>query len=254
MKKERINDFEISSVEIYTMLKNKKVKYLYHANTLTTAITFIEQGALLSRQYVESNKLNQTPQKSDCKDKLFDIWDNVFVDGTDMHKTYSRSNFYGPVLFRLNLELLLSPFLSTIFVTKNNPIYWTNSSNLNSRYYSCVEDIYTDYLTGRRIDSSIMFTFRRSNNKIGLRKYLHSIIIDKPDCNVRTSNGLITTAGDYCDQKIRDSLQMNGLEEITVHQRHKNGESCFCYNDYMQLYNLDKEEFKKRFNYQKPNL
>jgi hypothetical protein len=36
MENERINDFGISSVEIYTMLKNKKVKYLYHANTLTT--------------------------------------------------------------------------------------------------------------------------------------------------------------------------------------------------------------------------
>ena len=209
------------------------------------------EGALLSRQYVESNKLNQTPQKSDSKDKLFDIWDNVFVDGTDLHTKYSRSNFYGPVLFRLKLELLLSPFLSTIFVTKNNPIYWTSSSSLNSGYYSCIEDIHTDYLTGRRIDSSIMFTFRSSNNKIGLRKYLHSIIIDKPYCNVRTRNGLITTAGDYCNQKIRDSLQMNGLGEITIHQRHKNVESCSCYKDYIQLYNLDKEEFKKRFNYQK---
>ncbi|MBK9485679.1 MAG: hypothetical protein IPO01_10855 [Chitinophagaceae bacterium] len=61
------------------------------------ALTFIKQGALLSRGYVETNKLAQTAQTSDALDKEFDVWDTVFLDGTDLHKKFGSRNKYGPI-------------------------------------------------------------------------------------------------------------------------------------------------------------
>ena len=97
------------------------VEFLYHANTVSTSITFIENNALLSRHFVESNNLFQSNQPSDKEDKLFDVWDHVFLDGEDLHKRYSRANKYGPVLFRFKLELLTSPQFQNVFITKTNP-------------------------------------------------------------------------------------------------------------------------------------
>ena len=55
------------------VLKNKKVHYLYHANTVVTAITFLENNGLYSRQAVEDKGLFQTPQVSDETDKFLEF-------------------------------------------------------------------------------------------------------------------------------------------------------------------------------------
>lgn len=54
---------------IKKILVDKEIKHLYHANTVMTACTFLENGGLLSRGYVEENGLRQTSQGSDSKDK-----------------------------------------------------------------------------------------------------------------------------------------------------------------------------------------
>ena len=46
------------------ILMDKGVQYLYHANTVPTACTFLEHGGLLSRAYVENHSLFQTSQKN----------------------------------------------------------------------------------------------------------------------------------------------------------------------------------------------
>ncbi|MAN03570.1 MAG: hypothetical protein CMI35_10840 [Owenweeksia sp.] len=117
----KMDEYGLSAKSLYTILKNKGVEFLYHANTVSTSITFIENNALLSRHFVESNNLFQSNQPSDKEDKLFDVWDHVFLDGEDLHKRYSRANKYGPVLFRFKLELLTSPQFQNVFITKTNP-------------------------------------------------------------------------------------------------------------------------------------
>ena len=161
-----IEDYSINGKTLYHILKEKNIDFLYHANTVSTSITFIEHRSLLSRHYIETNRLHQTEQKSDNEDKKFDVWDHVFFDGSDLHKKYKRANKYGPVLFRLKLELLTSPDLSSVHVTKSNPWYWTESTTLDEKFYKDVDEIETDYLTGKRLDSQIMFTIRKPDTKV----------------------------------------------------------------------------------------
>ena len=98
---------KLDNRKLYELLKDKGVTNLYHANTVATSITFIEEGGLLSREYVENKELYQTLQTSDEIDKLFDVFDDIFLDTTDLHKHFCRQNHYGPVLFQFSLELLL---------------------------------------------------------------------------------------------------------------------------------------------------
>lgn len=230
------------------MLKEKGIEYLHHANTVSTAITFIESNALLSRHYVESNGLFQTEQKSDKEDKTFDVWDHVFLDGRDLHARYKRANEYGPVLFRFKLKLLTSPQIQSILVTRSNPWYWNQNTPLDRRFYATVEEVNQDYLTGKRLDSQIMFTIRNPETEIKLNKYLHSIGIDKPKLVVNLSSGQQMTAGDYAYKAIQKSLNSNGLGHIHLLIRH-NGKFKFCRCDvnYNYLHTFDKKEFKKRF-------
>lgn len=50
----------MTNEEIKSILKEKKVKHLYHANTVATACTFLGNSGLLSRGYVEDHDLFQT--------------------------------------------------------------------------------------------------------------------------------------------------------------------------------------------------
>lgn len=57
-------------------LKERGFSTLCHVNTTATALTFLRNGGLLSRQYVEEHPETcfQTIQKSDAKDKEFGIF------------------------------------------------------------------------------------------------------------------------------------------------------------------------------------
>lgn len=60
-----MREYGLPPTETYNLLKEKGIGQLFHANTLKTSLTFIEQKALLSRHYIESNDLLQSRQKSD---------------------------------------------------------------------------------------------------------------------------------------------------------------------------------------------
>ena len=60
-------NIELNAKKLYAILNNKGIDSFYHANTVCTSKTFIDNNALLSRQYIEENNLNQTEQKSDEK-------------------------------------------------------------------------------------------------------------------------------------------------------------------------------------------
>ena len=242
-----IEDFGLSGKSIYSILKEKEIEYLYHANTLSTSVTFIENKALLSRHYVESKGLFQTEQKSDSEDIKYDVWNHVFLDGADLHKKYKRANKYGPILFRLKLEILTSPSIKNVFVTKSNPWYWKDNTSINDKFYSNFEDVKKDYLTEKKLDSQIMFTLRNPENNIKLNKYLHSIGLDKPKLLVNIGAGKKITAGDYLELAIKKALNNNGLGHIPVLSRQHKNIFCACHANYNYLYTIDKTEFQKRF-------
>jgi len=242
-----IEDYSISGKTLYRILKEKNIDFLFHANTVSTSITFIEQRALLSRHFIETNALHQTEQKSDNEDKKFDVWDHVFLDGADLHKKYKRANKYGPVMFRFKLELLTSQDFSSIHVTKSNPWYWTENTTLEEKYYKDAEDIKNDYLTGKRLDSQIMFTIRKPETKIKLNKYLDSIGLDKPKLMVNTQNGDLSIS-EYMDKLFSSKMKEHGLGHIPLLTRHSTlFAPCTCQIEYNRMATFDKKEFTKRF-------
>lgn len=243
-----MDDYSISAKGVYQLLKEKGIEFLHHANTIATSVTFIENKVLLSRHFVEQNGLTQTSQKSDIEDKKFEVWDFVFLDGEDLHKRYRRANKYGPVLFRLKLDMLTAPSIQHLYVTKLNPWYWKDSTTIEQKYYSSIDELRSDYLTGKKLDSQIMFTIKSPETEIKLNKYLHSIVVDIPKLLVITKHGKQITAGEYANKVIRENLHAHGLGHIPIFKRHQEKFSfCQCIADYNYLYSFNKSEFNKRF-------
>lgn len=241
--------YQLSAKSIYSILKEKDVKFLYHANTVLTSMTFIQERALLSRGFVSNNGLIQTEQKSDAEDVKFNVWDDVFLDGADLHRIYKRPNNYGPILFKMKLDLLLSPSINSVLVTKTNPWYWRVTDSWDDRYYSDVEEVKNDYLTGQKIDARIMFTFRAVDRSIKLNKFLAGIEIDKPSIIVKIRKDFEANVGDFAFEKISESLKQNGLGHIPIKHRHsdENFHFCSCNLAYTMLFNSNYNEFRKRF-------
>lgn len=238
--------FYLNPKVVYQTLADKGVKNLFHANTVLTSLTFIRQKALLSRGFVETNNLVQTRQKSDKEDNQFNVWDDVFLDGLDLHSRYTRANHYGPVLFVLKLELLLSPSLPYLLVTKNNPMYWRIGDSWEDRYYETEKGIESDYLTGK-LDSKVMFTFRSPETYIKLNKYVEFIGLDKPDVLVKIRDEE-KNVGDNAFEKIREAMDENGLRHINLKFRHERRLTwCGCHFYYPYLHTSDQGEFRKRF-------
>ncbi len=210
-----MNKYYISPKDLYTVLTNRGIKSLFHANSVLTSLSFITEDALLSRSYIEGHNLTQTAQGSDAKDKSHNVWDDVFLDGLDLGKYYYRPNAYGPVLFVMSLDLLLDDTIDGVLITKNNPYYWSYDSSIDSKYFSSIEDVDIAYLSGDyHTHARIMFTFRSPGKKIQLSKYCEKIILDR--C------GFVTDTGKEIDKcvcgSIQRSLDLNGID-IPIEQR-----------------------------------
>lgn len=244
-----MEDFYINPKIVYQILANKGVEYLYHANTVLTSLTFLNHKALLSRGYVDINNLTQTEQESDSEDKKFNVWDDIFLDGIDLHKKYKKANNYGPILFVMKLDLLQAPSLPPLLVTKNNPWYWKDEDSWEDRYFKNPEEIKIKYLAAGQLDSRIMFTFRSPGTFIKLNKYLREVIVDRPTIIVDFKSGEKKNIGDHTYEKIREALDNNSLGHIPMRFRHvdDNFYLCSCDLNYTWLKNWRFEEFFKRY-------
>ncbi|WP_332733848.1 hypothetical protein [Flavihumibacter sp.] len=237
--------YTIDSKELFRLLTGKGVSTFHHANTAKTALTFISEGALLSRAYVENNGLFQTEQYTDEKDKKLDIWDAVFVDGLDLHEKFSRRNKYGPVLFHMDLKMLLSEDFPFVRVTKNNPANW---SLIETNFYSSIEDIDKDYLTGNDYrDGGIMFLFDKPEKKLALNTYCTKIIVDDPRITLVCKDQSQRPISELVKATMENTLKENGLHNIPVQIRHPDLSHCSCYLHYKMMYNNNKEAFDKLF-------
>lgn len=226
---------KLNNKELYELFRQRGVKNLFHANTVATSITFIEQGGLLSRQQIENKNLYQTAQTSDDIDKQFDIFDDIFLDTADLHKHFSRQNHYGPVLFKFKLELILDTELD-IWITKDNPIYWESFPRLENKYFHSVEELsekWNEYEIQRK-----MFTIRKPRKPI-LFENLESIILDNP--KVKTTHN--TCLKSESEKALKYALAGDKhLKEILAWRECGH---CFCTDNYQKQ--VDAPELAKKF-------
>ncbi|QRV24427.1 hypothetical protein [Marinomonas foliarum] len=215
---------KLDNKELYDLLKRKKVSNFFHANTVATSITFIQEGGLLSRQGIEEQTLYQTPQTSDEIDKLFDVFGDIFLDTTDLHGHFSRQNHYGPVLFRFKLELLLDENLD-IWVTNNNPIHWDRHSEPEENYFQSVKELarkWDDYDIQRK-----MFTVRKPTSPI-LFEYLEEIILDNPKVKISDDVSLRKESRRALKKATKEKTQ---LRELLTWRECGH---CFCQDNYLK--------------------
>jgi hypothetical protein len=138
--------------EVYEAFRKIGATQLHHANTVATSCSFLGLGGLASRELVAKRGLPQTPQDSDEIDKKFEIWHCIFVDHVDIHNRAGRvkgPNQYGPVLFVLDLRVLLGlPKETNVFVSKKNPIYFRTGEKARDRWYQSADELAADLQFG----------------------------------------------------------------------------------------------------------
>lgn len=168
-------ELKMNALEVKECLINAGVDHLYHANTVATAISFINNGGLISRETMESMNLPQTQQQSDVLDKALGIYNDIFFDSVDIHKQLSDVNNYGPIVFVYSIEVLNEVFEYDIGITYDNPIRWTVDMPCAKRYLQSKEDFFfyqkgnfAQHITVRNISVPLSF------------KHIEKIIIDYP--------------------------------------------------------------------------
>ncbi|MET2954467.1 hypothetical protein [Vibrio harveyi] len=215
---------KIDNKELYNFLKGKGIEHLFHANTVATSITYIENGGLLSRDWVERSNLYQTSQSSDEIDKLFDVFDDVFLDTEDLHKYFSRQNHYGPVLFKFNIDMLLEENLE-IWVTKDNPIYWDKKSKTKDNYFVDVNELsnlWTNHDKQRK-----MITVKKPTSPI-LFNYLEEICLDNPKVLIHDDVSLRVESKRALEKAIEAKKELEG--KLVWRQCGH----CFCTDNYLK--------------------
>lgn len=218
---------KIPNLALHQVLTEKGFTHFHHANTVATAMTFIQSQGLLSRGEVERRGLVQTQQASDQEDRNYDVWNDVFLDILDLHGFFPRQNIYGPILFKFNIDFLLNDDLD-IWVTKNNPMYWNSQTKQENKYFRDIHEIertWTEYPIQQR-----MYTIRRPALPI-LFGHLEEIIIDNPGVNIYGDVILFSEA--Y--QAIEGVLGFNDRNKLTV----RSCMNCFCKSNYLHQASAD---------------
>ncbi|WP_234734786.1 hypothetical protein [Tellurirhabdus bombi] len=162
-----------SPIEVYEIFKRNGWNSLFHANTVATTKTFLDQKGLLSRKYVEDRGLFQTAQHTDDLDKKFKIWDLIFLDGKDLSQRFRRPNYYGPILFQFDTEILLSDEIKSIRITRCNPCHWQNNEYVHRHCYTSLEEFEKNYSSndGETV-GGIMLMLETSEGRIDITEHL----------------------------------------------------------------------------------
>lgn len=223
---------KLNPIEVYNFLQEQGIEYLYHANTVTTACTFIHNGGLLSRGAVEHFGLNQTPQMSDNDDRTYNVWNDIFLDNIDLHTRFSKPNYYGPVLFKLSLELLKDPYLPEIYVTKNNPIYWKNDMELADKYFQNIDEFKNVYRLGSFRE---MFTLKETFNILPFENYLVEIILDFTNVSIEYNDSRgVLNLDDYASSALNNALHTSSYNYDHIKKSFRKCSNCSCQHKYLR--------------------
>lgn len=224
---------ELNHLEVRHILEKKGLTHLYHANTTQTAITFIENGGLLSRGAVEHYGLMQTEQSSDLTDKMFNVWNDIFVDSLDLHEKFNRQNFYGPILFKLSLEVFNQDYDLSFWVTKDNPIRWYNGQVNSDRYIQNLKEFEEIYANGSYRE---MLTFRNTYSHLPFIPFLKEIIIDNPDWYWESTG---ESFFDTSKTLIQDAMMKSPYDYSNVKILKRECENCYCSYNYNNRVSYD---------------
>jgi hypothetical protein len=215
----------MQGIEVYGILKAIGATRLHHANSVTTSCTFLEQGGLLSRGFVEAHGLAQTPQPSDNIDKKYNIWNRIFVDQVDIHERASRRNYYGPALFVLELDILRTLSAGTdILVTKKNPVHWIDNEPETDRWFRSVEEL-TGNIRFGNFDK--MLVIETPSGKLDFPDAHARIILDDPQRQVSSGENAFT----HAENRIK-AAATTGKVEVRVDRR-ACSDRCGCIRNYL---------------------
>jgi hypothetical protein len=174
----------LNNQELHDFFVEKEILALYHANTVGTSITYFSNGGIMSRGLVEKNGLFQTKQSSDDIDKVLDVWNDVFIDTTDLHSYFRRENHYGPILFEFDIDLIRDESLE-IWITKNNPIYWSQDTPLEERYFQNMDELRLRWDSIQR--QRKMITIRYAQAPIPFN-FVRRVLVDDPRVTIPEGN------------------------------------------------------------------
>ena len=240
--------YDLNPKDLYTLLKEKNINSVFHANTISTSITFLQNQSLLSRKFVADNNLFQTTQYSDEIDKKFDIWNDIFLDFVDIHNYFGRDNYYGPLLFCFDVEILNSDLIKCIRITKKNPVNWNDSESPDNWYYESIDDFGNDYMKGNKAsDIGKMLIIKKLNGKLPLRPFITKFILDNPNIFVSYKSENVYLA-EILKREIDKVLEDNNYTDIPKQLRHNNKVNfCKCWINYNIKYITKYTDFKRLF-------
>ncbi len=214
--------------DVYSVLNNKGVNFLYHANKVTTSCTFLRQKGLVSRSYAEIKGLPQTPQYSDATDKRYGIWNDIFTDGVDIHKRARRLNKYGSVLFVLPMEILLSlPLKTEVMVMKKNPVNWLVGEPENERYFTDADELQQGYCYG---DFDKHIVLRTQGGILPFEMSPVCIVLDNPQGKLASGIDAFLSA----ERELQTSANSAPIS-IDISER-KCQQGCKCLSEYKTIY------------------
>lgn len=224
---------------VHEFLLEQGITHLFHANTVGTACTFLTEGGLISRGGIENNGLFQTPQSSDNIDKKFDVWNDIFLDSIDLHGKFPRYNYYVPVVFKINVDILLLQELPAIYVTKDNPIRWKSHVDMEEYYFQNIDEFKDAYRIGAYKE---MITLKDTLSTLYFGDYLEEIILDEPWVILTLSDtgekiDLFKDARNTLDEYIKNSHY--DYSKVKIKYRKKCPGVCYCSKNYLETSEQD---------------
>jgi hypothetical protein len=228
---------ELDAREVRRILADAGVTTLYHANTVRTACSFLRDGRLLSRGTLAEKGYPQTEQQSDAIDRQHGLWYDIFVDSVDIHNRRNSRNFYGPVLFEFNLELLEQDWMSYVWITKNNPSQWNENTQFAEKYYQSAQEFRENFRYGN-FDKLIVL--RGVGGVLRLDQFLTRIVVDCPEREIEGNRAFDHTIG-----ALRASAIAGGIPEINIAKR-ECSVGCQCRTQYV-LPQMSPQVFQKFF-------
>jgi hypothetical protein len=159
----------------------------------------------------------------------------VFLDTSDLHTYFDRENYYGPILFEFDLELVKDENFE-IWITKDNPIRWNKDTPYTERYFQNIEELRELWDTIKR--ERKMITIRNNSYPI-LFNYVRRVIVDDPRLLV-TYDGKQIHLFNTAKSKIIENLPDNHILKNKFIPRTDCSKRCYCRQNYKDDYSPQK--------------
>lgn len=157
--------------------ERQSVAELHHANTVLTSLTFAKLGGLVSRSRAVAENHPQTEQYTDDDDRVFGIFDKLFLDPLDIHEQKYRRNLYGPVTFVFDVALLELECVREVRVTRKNPSKLKHLPTNEQRWLAKPTDL-TARFDPKSYDNHVVLTC--DANFLPFAPYLRRVILTDP--------------------------------------------------------------------------